>query len=90
MLIVHTSSSTLMQKAIVAGTAFACACAAFGLAILVLIPLFGSIMLSLNAPAILQQTVVMLLLFAFPVSGAFAGLNIGMNLIYLDSFNSSI
>ena len=65
--------SNTREKLIVCGTAFSCACAIFAAAIVLLIPLFGSIMQTLAVADLIQQLTVMLLLFGLPRSGRICG-----------------
>ena len=70
--------STGKQKAIVSITSFCCACAAFMLGVLVLVPLSAALLNALQAPDLVQQAVAFLVLFGTPVAGALLGLHIGV------------
>ncbi|MEM7336264.1 MAG: hypothetical protein AAF490_29555 [Chloroflexota bacterium] len=77
----ESQNSSLGQKLIVSFTAFSVSCAAFALSIIVLIPVIGGFMQSIQLPDLLQQLILMTLLFGLPIWAAFGGLNIGMKLI---------
>ncbi len=78
----------MLDKAIVAGVAFCCASAAFTLSVIVLLPLLGTVLQSVNAPEWLQVSVVAFLLFVFPVAGALGGIGIGTRLLGQESANA--
>lgn len=73
--------SSLRDKIVVAGTAFCCSCASFGLSLLLLIPLLGTLLQAIAAPDIVQQSVVVFCLFGIPIAGAIGGIVIGDKLI---------
>lgn len=75
----------VFDKAIVCGTSFACASAAFVLAAIFLIPVVGTVLHSIEPPEWIQQVVILVTLFGTPIVAAFVGLGIGTRLI-----NSSI
>ncbi|XAM00561.1 hypothetical protein OT109_04055 [Phycisphaeraceae bacterium D3-23] len=69
------------DAAVVCGTAFATSCAGFALSVLLLIPVLGTLLARLDAPALLQQVVVVLLLFGLPILAAIAGIELGEKII---------
>ncbi len=77
----ESQNASMGQIVTVSFTAFAISCAAFAASILFFIPVIGSAMQSLQLPDLLQQVIVMFLLFGIPIIGAFGGINIGMQLI---------
>lgn len=68
------------DKAIVVITSFSIACAAFFASVVLLIPLIGSLLIHLGAPALLQQLTVLALLFGVPIIGALFGIDLGSRL----------
>lgn len=73
--------SGVLDKAIVCGTSFACASAAFVLAAIFFVPLVGTALHSIEPPEWIQQVGLLLTLFGTPIVAASVGLGIGMRVI---------
>ena len=72
--------SAFSESLVVCFTSFACACAAFVLSLLVMVPLLGTVMQSISLPEGLQIAVILAMLFGFPIAGALAGVTIGVRI----------
>jgi len=78
---VSENQRELVNKAIVAGTAFCCSCAAFALAVTVLIPVCGTLLQAIQAPAVIQQGFILFCLFVAPIVAAIGGISLGERFI---------
>lgn len=72
--------TTTKSALLVAGTSFSLSCAAFAISVLLLIPITGTLLQSFPAPAFIQQAMIVLCLFGFPVAAAIQGIDIGAKL----------
>ena len=73
------------QKLLVCVVSFSSACAGFALSLLVLIPVLGSLMLYLHIPALIQQSVILGLLFVPTIVAALMGINVADRIIESNS-----
>ena len=69
--------TTKIKCFIVAMTAFSFSCAAFTLSVLLVVPVIGTILQAMQAPALIQQGAVLLCLFGLPIFAAIRGMDIG-------------
>lgn len=73
--------SSGVDKAIVCGVSFVCASAAFVLAAVILVPMAGTFLHSMETAEWVQQVALLGVLLGPPIVAAFAGLGIGMKVI---------
>lgn len=73
--------STPLEKALVCLTSFSCACLAFVLAAVLLLPLTAWLHEGLGVPAVVTQVMILLELFALPIVAALGGLNLGVRCV---------
>lgn len=74
--------STLAEKLIVCGTAFAVSCAAFFASVLVAVPTTASCCEAVNSPESVTQTLILTEILTAPTIGAFVGIALGARIIF--------
>ncbi len=73
--------STKVEKAIIGGTAFSCACAGFAASAFLLIPVASAVMRSLSVAGVLQQAVILSLLLGLPIVAGLGGVRVASSIV---------